>query len=378
MVDEGETVLIDVVANDDIDPMDKLELIEVVSATNGTATVNSVGQIEFVHDGSDTTSAEVTYRIVNQELSESSATVSIEVYPVDDLAILQSDQIEVDLLRNTSFTIATVADLMRNDFDSDSNLSDFDIEIVQGSFSQSQGTIEVNNQGNVIFTPNDGFDGSDVIFQYQLVDIMPDGSRQIRSDVTSVSVEFSQLPNREVTDNEQGGDRQTTDATTIIPEGTGLKLPMTTENEEAEALPQSIESTNDSLSSQSGYITPDDVGSGEDRAGLTLDFEGNVYSYIGRTQFVDLVDLELSEFQLRDSIQSNTVPGNHLFLSQLIVGGSPVESSAGEEPSALSVGLQSAPLISGLAFTVAWGITGLTVGGSHVYRRLLGCGIVVG
>ena len=259
--------------------------------------------------------------------------------------------------------------MIRNDVDVDSNLRQRlrSEQIVRGPL---QGSIEVDNQGNIIFTPTPGFDGSDVNFEYRLVARTADGSTEIRSDVTTVSVEFMQPSNRNVIENQSNGESQTTDANNIIAQVTGLKLPMTTSNEEADALPQKIESTIDSITAQAAYVAPDDVSSGEDRAGLSLDFEGNVYSYIGRTQFLDLADLELSEFQLRDSIHTNTVQGNHLFLSQLIVGGSPVESSTSQEPSALSVGLQSAPLISGIAFTVAWSITGLTVGGSHVYRYL--------
>ena len=384
VVDEGGIVLIDAVANDEIDSLDRLTQLEVVSVSNGTASINGLGQIEFTHDDSETTSAQVTYRIVNEEGDDSLATVDIVVNPVDDLADTANDdfKFELDGLQDSSIS---VAQLISNDFDGDSDLGDFRLEIVG---QPSQGTVTVDGDtGNVVFTPNEGFDGSDVVFEYQLVD--PTNNRS-RSDVARVSIEFSAPPvvptptsvtpppPATVGTPSIDAESQTDPAEEVSSDVTTNPTapPQTVESDirsRQDELPPPQPVIVEPVETLQSYVAPTDLSSDDDQDDLSLEFQGNVYTYVGRTQFLELANLELSGFQLRDSVLGESDQGDQMLLSQLIVGVSNMNTSDSDNNPVLSVGfiLDKAPWITGaivLASVVGFG--GLTFTGSQMYQNL--------
>jgi len=201
-VDQGSSVQVDVTANDQVGPLDRLDLVEVVSVSNGTASVNDAGQIEFIHDGSETASAEVVYRIVNEEGNFSTATVNLVINSIDE-ALVQTvpDQLELVARQRTTFSIDQI---LANDFGDGASLTDFRVDIVG---APSQGTVVVDDaNGVLIFTPSEGFIGGDS-FEYRLVS--PDGA--VLSEVAAVSIELVEFtPPRQLNSDAQ-------DNTTTIP-----------------------------------------------------------------------------------------------------------------------------------------------------------------
>ena len=100
-VDEGGSIEINVLMNDEINPLDRVEIVEVF---NGTASFNDLGLLEFIHDGSDTLTAQVVYRIVGPEGTSDTATVDFTVSPalnIDGLDINNRDD-DFDEPRNES------------------------------------------------------------------------------------------------------------------------------------------------------------------------------------------------------------------------------------------------------------------------------------
>jgi glucose/arabinose dehydrogenase len=80
-VDTGQSVTIDVLANDD-DPEGNLDPSTVTidqGPASGTATVNADGSITYTHDGSDTTSDSFVYQVSDDQGAGDAATVSISV-----------------------------------------------------------------------------------------------------------------------------------------------------------------------------------------------------------------------------------------------------------------------------------------------------------
>jgi glucose/arabinose dehydrogenase len=83
-VTAGETVVVDVLANDaDADgSLDPATVQLVATPTAGTATVLTDGRVEYAHDGSDTTADEFTYAVADDGGAVSNvATVSVAVLP---------------------------------------------------------------------------------------------------------------------------------------------------------------------------------------------------------------------------------------------------------------------------------------------------------
>ena len=380
---EGGTVQLDVLANDTIDPLDRLASLEVVSSSNGTAAFNENGQIEFIHDGSETTSAEVTYRIVNQEGDFSSATVNIVVNPLADTT---PDELQLTDLQGTTFSIAD--QIVENDFVGGPRLTDFKVDIVDGP---SQGIVTVDNQtGDLVFTPNAEFSGVDS-FSYRLISI--DGT-QVLSQTAAVSIELAipaAIEPAIVTPAPVTSTPAPVTSTPnpVLPPPPAPQIaapatpntanfgpspvpvaPLTTSGELADAIQQTAP-TLDSIATQQGYVAPEDFGAREDRVDLTLEFEGNVYTYYGRTQFLELADLELSQFDLQDSFQSETDQGNQLLLNQLILGVSSMSTSNNDDASPLSVGnyiFKNAPLIGVTTFVAISVLTTATFTGSQLHR----------
>ena len=371
-VDEGSTVQVDVVANDIVDSFDQIDSVELVEVTNGTAVLNSAGQIEFVHDGSETTTAEVTYRIANQEGSSDTATVVFAVSPVDDLAITGDDSFVLEFAVPTSLT---TAELIANDFDSDSNLNDFELQIVDGP---SQGTVVVSN-GSVVFTPFVGFEGTDT-FSYQLVS--SDGL--VRSDVAAVSATIESPaignipadnvePENEVEESDgddANGDESNGDEN--LADGVGLNRSMDKLEEESnsDGRTQSI-SPVDFGSSQQGVSEAADSDLEDSQGLLSLEFNSSVYEYFGRAQFLDLAKLEHAESQIGEFVDSYGHFTSQLSLSQF--SGSAAGADSDSKPSLSwdvgdfvfnnSVGWMTA--LTG--FTV---LTGFTLTTSQIHRVL--------
>jgi hypothetical protein len=90
-VDEGGTLTnLNVLANDtDSDGSLDAKTVTITGATNGVATVNPNGTVNFTHDGSETSTASFTYTVDDDGGATSNvATASLAVSPVNDPPVI--------------------------------------------------------------------------------------------------------------------------------------------------------------------------------------------------------------------------------------------------------------------------------------------------
>ena len=158
--DEDVPVTIDVLGNDS-DPDGDPLTVTGASATNGTVTVNPDGTITYTpnpdYNGTDT----ITYTVDDGNGGSATSTVTVTVNPVNDAPDAVDDTATTPF--NTPVTIAVLA----NDTDVDG-----DVLAVTGTPTSADGTVLVNPDGTITFTPNPGFTGTAVI-DYTITD--PEG-----------------------------------------------------------------------------------------------------------------------------------------------------------------------------------------------------------
>jgi CshA-type fibril repeat protein len=156
--DEDTPVTIDVLDNDTDPNGDPLEIVGVPTAGNGTVTVNPDGTITYTPDpefnGTDT----ITYTVTDPDGNEATSTVTVTVTPVNDAPEANPDSSVTPL--NTPVTFAVLG----NDTDVDG-----DTLAISGTPTSADGTVTVNGDGTLTFTPNTGFTGVAVV-NYTIVD----------------------------------------------------------------------------------------------------------------------------------------------------------------------------------------------------------------
>ncbi|MBT0956860.1 Hint domain-containing protein [Alphaproteobacteria bacterium KMM 3653] len=149
-VDEDESVVIDVLANDSDPNGDPLEVTG-ANADNGTVTVNADGTLTYEpnpdFNGTDT----ITYTVSDGNGGTATATVTVTVNPVND------DPVAVDDAAETDFDTAVTVNVLDNDTDVDGD----DLTLVAAS--SPDGSVDFDADGNVTFTPNPGFEGDATI-----------------------------------------------------------------------------------------------------------------------------------------------------------------------------------------------------------------------
>ncbi len=115
-------------------------------------TVNPDGTLEYTPDpdynGDDT----ITYEISDGNGGTDTAEVAVTVNPVND------DPVAVDDADTTALNTPVVIDVLANDTDVDG-----DTLSIVGTPTSPDGTVEVNADGTITFTPNDGFTGDATI-----------------------------------------------------------------------------------------------------------------------------------------------------------------------------------------------------------------------
>ncbi len=158
VTDEDTPVVIDVLANDTDPNGDPLDIVGTPTATNGTVTVNDDGTIRYVpnpnFNGTDT----ITYTITDPDGNTATSTVTVTVNPVNDAPEANPDSSVTPL--NTPVTFAVLG----NDTDVDG-----DTLAISGTPTSPNGTVAVNADGTLTFTPNTGFTGVAVV-NYTIVD----------------------------------------------------------------------------------------------------------------------------------------------------------------------------------------------------------------
>jgi hypothetical protein len=141
---------VDVLTNDsDVDGDDLTVLT--ASTPDGTVTVNSDGTLAFTPTSDLTGTATITYTISDGEGGTDSATVTVNVAPVNDPPVAVNDTATVTEDTPTDLTV------LPNDSDADGD----DLTVV--SASTPDGTVTVNSDGTITFTPTSDFTGTTTV-----------------------------------------------------------------------------------------------------------------------------------------------------------------------------------------------------------------------
>jgi len=163
-VDEGDSVTVDLIANDgDVDEdIDRESVLIVDGPVNGLVVINGDGSIEYFHDGSETVDDSFTYSIKDlTQLESNAATVDLVVNPVNDPPIANDD---AGIVQEGSFTNIN---LSGDDVDVDDGLDLTSIVIID---PPSFGTTFVNGDGSVTYT-HDGSELPSDSFRYTIDDL---------------------------------------------------------------------------------------------------------------------------------------------------------------------------------------------------------------
>ena len=170
-VDEDNTVTIDVLGNDtdpegDIDPSS----VTVTSGpSNGSTSVNPDGSIDYTPDPDFSGSDSFTYEVCDTTPLPvgpgcDTATVTITVNPVNDPPVAVNDSDSVD--EDSTVTV----DVLGNDSDVDDGLDPSSVSVTSGP---SNGSVSVNLDGSIDYTPDPDFSGTDS-FRYEVCDLAGD------------------------------------------------------------------------------------------------------------------------------------------------------------------------------------------------------------
>jgi Ca2+-binding RTX toxin-like protein len=154
---EDEPIVIEVLGNDsdvDGDPL----TVTSASAGHGTVTIGADGKLTYTPDpdwnGTDT----ITYEISDGNGGTDSATVTVTVCPVNDAPVA------VDDVANVDYGTPAVISVLLNDYDVDG-----DPLSINGVPTALHGTVTVNADGTLTYTPDAGYSGPDTI-SYEISD----------------------------------------------------------------------------------------------------------------------------------------------------------------------------------------------------------------
>ena len=173
--DEDVAVTIDVLANDSDPDGDPLTVTS-ATATHGTVVNNGDGTLTFTPDADYNGDAEITYTVEDPSGNSATGHVAITVYPVNDDPVAEDDDVTTG--SNTPVTL----DPTVNDTDVDGD----DLTVTEVG-EPTNGTVTLNEDGTVTYTPNEGHVGEDS-FTYTV----DDGNGG--SDIGTVNVTTGTLP----------------------------------------------------------------------------------------------------------------------------------------------------------------------------------------
>ncbi len=148
--DEDTPITVDLTANDTDPDGDTLTMINAtVPADQGTLIDNGDGTVIYIPAEHFNGEATISYEISDGNGGTDTGTHTVYVTPVNDAPVANDD------LDSTEFETPVTIDVLFNDTDPDGDL----LEIL-GTPTSADGTVVVNPDGTITFTPNDGFEGS--------------------------------------------------------------------------------------------------------------------------------------------------------------------------------------------------------------------------
>jgi large repetitive protein len=146
VTDEDTPVILSVLANDtdaDDDPL----TVTVASAANGTVTILPDGTIRYIPNANFNGTDTVTYTISDGQGGTSTSTVTVTVNSVNDVPVAVNDNAITP--EDQPVTIPVLA----NDTDADGN------PLTVTAANSSDGTVAINADGTITFTPDPNFNG---------------------------------------------------------------------------------------------------------------------------------------------------------------------------------------------------------------------------
>ncbi|MBO9475520.1 tandem-95 repeat protein [Shimia sp. R10_1] len=156
--DEDTAVLIDVLGNDTDVEGGALFVSAITDPAHGTVTIDGAGLLRYTPDADFNGSDAFTYTVSDGDGGVDMGTVLVTVAPVNDAPVAQDD------LVTTSEDVAVTFEVTGNDSDADGD----DIAVSDVS-AASNGTVELTTEGDLRYTPEPGFFGSDS-FSYTITD----------------------------------------------------------------------------------------------------------------------------------------------------------------------------------------------------------------
>lgn len=154
--DEDTSVLIDVLANDTDPDGDTLTIFSVVSGSSGSATISG-SQISFTPASNFNGQTQFTYVINDGRVNSESATVTVEVSPVNDVPVASADEFSAEQGENVSL------DVLSNDTDVDGD------SLTITAVSSSSGSVSILSDNTLSYTAPTDLVGTDE-FTYTISD----------------------------------------------------------------------------------------------------------------------------------------------------------------------------------------------------------------
>ena len=155
-VDEDSSVVINALANDSDLDGDSLT-VTTASAANGSAVINIDGTVTYTPNADFNGQDTISYEISDGQGGTATAEVSVTVNAVNDGPVAQNDVATVD--EDSSVII----DVLSNDSDLDGD------SLTVTTASAANGSVVINIDGTVTYTPNADFNGQDTI-SYEISD----------------------------------------------------------------------------------------------------------------------------------------------------------------------------------------------------------------
>ena len=153
---EDASVTINVLGND-TDVEGDLLTVTLASAENGVVTINADGTLEYTGDQNFSGEDTITYTISDVDGATSTATVTIDVTSINDAPTAFND------FNATHEEKAITINILANDIDLDGD------NLIVALANAANGSVVINADNTVTYTPNDDFVGSDTIF-YTITD----------------------------------------------------------------------------------------------------------------------------------------------------------------------------------------------------------------
>jgi VCBS repeat-containing protein len=149
-VDEDRSVIVPVLANDTDPDGDPLTVVS-ASAANGTVTINADGTLTYVPRANFNGSDLISYTISDGQGGTASATVTVTIAAVNDVPVATNDGV------TTPEDVPVRVAVLANDTDVDGD------PLTVTNASAGQGTVVINADGTLTYTPRADFNGTDTI-----------------------------------------------------------------------------------------------------------------------------------------------------------------------------------------------------------------------